>query len=794
MDITPLPVFFLLSLICFCKSDDRITPAKPLSPGDKLISQGGIFALGFFSLTNSTADLYIGIWYNKIPELTYVWVANRDNPITSTSPGNLVLTDNSDLVLSDSKGRSLWTAMNNITSGTVGTAAILLDSGNLVVRLPNGTDIWQSFQHPTDTILPNMPLPLSKIDDLYTRLIAWRGPNDPATSDYSMGGDSSSDLQVVIWNGTRPYWRRAAWDGALVTALYQSSTGFIMTQTIVDRGGEFYMTFTVSDGSPSMRMMLDYTGMFKFLAWNNNSLSWEVFIERPSPRCERYAFCGPFGYCDATETVPICNCLSGFEPDGVNFSRGCMRKEDLKCGNGDSFLTLRGMKTPDKFLYVRNRSFDQCAAECSRNCLCTAYAYANLKNGSTTVEQSRCLIWTGELVDTAKFHDGSGENLYLRLPSSTVDKESNVLKIVLPVMVSLLILLCVCLAWICKSRGKWRIKEIQNKHTRQHSKDSKSSELENADIELPPICFKDIVTATDNFSDYNLLGKGGFGKVYKGLLGDGKEVAVKRLSKGSGQGANEFRNEVVLIAKLQHRNLVRLIGYCTHEDEKLLVYEYLPNKSLDAFLFDATRNFVLDWPTRFKVIKGIARGLLYLHQDSRLTIIHRDLKPSNILLDAQMNPKISDFGMARIFGGNEQQANTIRVVGTYGYMSPEYAMEGSFSVKSDTYSFGVLLLEIAWSLWKDGNARELVDSSILENCPLHGVLRCIHIGLLCVQDHPNARPLMSSTVFMLENETAQLPTPKEPVYFRQRNYETEDQRDNLGISVNNMTITIPEGR
>ncbi|VAH37150.1 unnamed protein product [Triticum turgidum subsp. durum] len=793
--MTPLPVFVLLSLVCFCKSDDRLTPAKPLNAGDKLVSSGGVFALGFFTPANSTADSYIGIWYNKIPERTYVWVANRDNPIKNGSSGKLVVSSNSDLVLSDSQGHTLWTTTNNFTSATTGTAAILLDPGNLVIRLPNGTGIWQSFHYPTDTALPDMVLPLSTNDGILRRLVAWRGPDDPASSDYSMGGDSSSDLQVVIWNGTRPYWRRSAWDGSLVSALYQSITGFIVTETIVDRGGELYMTFTVSEGSPSMRMMLDYKGTFKFLVWNSNSSSWEAFIEHPSPICERYAYCGPFGYCDATETVPKCNCLSGFEPDGVNFSKGCRRKEDLKCGKDNNFSTLRGMKTPDKFLYVKNRSFDQCTEECSRNCSCSAYAYANLKNerayanlknGSGDADQSRCLIWLGGLVDTGKFHDGGGENLYLRLASSTVDKESNVLKIILPIVAGLLILASICLVWICKSRGKRRIKEIKNKHTRQHLQNSKLNELENESIDLPYICFEDIVTAIDNFSDYKMLGKGGFGKVYKGLLeGGGKEVAVKRLSKSSGQGADEFRNEVVLIAKLQHRNLVRLLGYCTHEDEKLSIYEYLPNKSLDAFLFDATRNSVLDWLTRFKVIKGIARGLLYLHQDSR------------------------------IFEGNEQQANTIRVVGTCGYMSPEYAMEGSSSVKSDTYSFGVLLLEIvsgskissshfmtdftnliayAWSLWKDGNARELVDSSIVENCPLHEVLRCIHIGLLCVQDNPSARPLMSSTVFMLENETAPLPTPKEPLYFRQRYDEVEDQRDTMGITLNKMTITVQEGR
>jgi hypothetical protein len=348
-----------------------------------------------------------------------VWVANRDHSITSGSPGKLVLTNNSDLALSDSKGGTLWTTKNNITAGATGTAAILLDSGNLVIRLPNGTDIWQSFHYPTDTILPSMPLPLSTNDHLYTRLVAWSGPDDPTTSNYSMGGDSSSDLQVIIWNGTRPYWRRSAWDGALVSALYQSSTGFIVSQTIVNRGGSFYLTFTVSDGSPNMRIMLHYTGMFKFLTWNSNSSSWEVFIEQPNLSCDSYAYCGPFGYCDGTETVPKCNCFSGFEPDGVNFSQGCRRKEELECGGGDSFLTLSGMKTPDKFVYVRNRSFDQCAEECSRSCSCSAYAYANQKNGSATVDQSRCLIWLGELIDAGKFRDGSGENLYLRLAGSS---------------------------------------------------------------------------------------------------------------------------------------------------------------------------------------------------------------------------------------------------------------------------------------------------------------------------------------------------------------------------------------
>ncbi|KAI3753821.1 hypothetical protein L2E82_25885 [Cichorium intybus] len=212
-------------------------------------------------------------------------------------------------------------------------------------------------------------------------------------------------------------------------------------------------------------------------------------------------------------------------------------------------------------------------------------------------------------------------------------------------------------------------------------------------LELPLFSFSTIATATDSFSPNNIIGEGGFGAVYKGML-EGLEIAVKRLSKTSSQGLDEFKNEVICISKLQHRNLVKLLGCSIQEDEKLLIYEYMSNGSLDSCIFDKARSMLLDWTARLNIINGIARGLLYLHQDSRLRIIHRDLKASNVLLDPDMNPKISDFGIARSFGGNETQANTERVVGTYGYMSPEYALDGVFSIKSDVFSFGVLVLEI----------------------------------------------------------------------------------------------------
>lgn len=811
-----IPILILLISRSLCQqSSDQLTQANPLSPGDVLISKDGAFALGFFSAGNYNKSLYVGIWYNKVPEHTVVWVANRDSPVIAPSRAKLAITGKPELGLSDSQGRIRWTTTNSAAAGGADAFAVLLNSGNFVLQTPTGETIWQSFDYPTDTLLPTMRLLLNHKGQVPTRIISWKSPDDPSTGNFSYGIDPNWNLQFFTWYGTLPYSRSNALnDASMSSGMYLSNGASIVYQAIVDTGNRLYYIYTVSEGSPYTRIWLDYTGKMRTQSWNSNTSSWMLVFERPHSSCDLYAQCGPFGYCDSTGDVPTCRCPEGFEPiDGVNYSRGCRRKEALRCGKEDSFVTLPAMKVPDKFLYLRNRSFDQCAAECSRNCSCVAYAYDTLSLGDSNGDTSRCLVWTGDLIDMEKasFHG----NLYLRIAGSPVKKKkkSHLTKILLPIIAFVLPLTFTALVWTCKRRGRRQKKKVQKRVMLEYLRSP--DEMGDKNIEFPFISFEDIAAATDHFSDSNMLGKGGFGKVYKGVLGGTKEVAVKRLSKGSVQGMEEFKNEAVLIAKLQHKNLVKLIGCCIYEDERLLVYEYLPNKSLDYFLFDSSKKSVLQWTTRFKIIQGVARGIMYLHQDSRLTIIHRDLKTSNILLDKEMSPKISDFGMARIFFGKQLQANTNRVVGTYGYMAPEYAMEGSFSVKSDTYSFGVILLEIvsglkissphllmdfpnliayAWNLWKDGKSEQMVDSFVVEsNCPLDEVSRCVQIGLLCVQDDPGSRPVMAVVVFMLENRTTPLPTPKQPSYFAQRGYKPRKAGDHREVSTD-MSLTALEAR
>ncbi|ONI18610.1 hypothetical protein PRUPE_3G226500 [Prunus persica] len=319
----------------------------------------------------------------------------------------------------------------------------------------------------------------------------------------------------------------------------------------------------------------------------------------------------------------------------------------------------------------------------------------------------------------------------------------------------------------------------------------------------------DIPDATDNFSNANKLGQGAYGPVYKGKFVGDQEIAVKRLSRASRQGLQEFKNEVVLIAKLQHRNLVRLKGFCIEGEEKNLLYEYMPNQSLDFYIFDHTKSMVLNWEMRFNIILGIARGLLYHHQDSRLRIVHRDLKTSNILLDEEMNPKISDFGLARIVGGKE----------TDGYMSSEYALGGTFSIKSYVYSFGVILLEIisgtentgfyqsqqtfslisyAWKLWTENKALELMDKTLDDSCNKSQFIKCVNcvnFGLLCVQEDPVERPAMSNVLTMLDSEIAISPTPKQPAFLLRRgNNSRTASSSTKPETIPEITTSLEEGR
>ncbi|XP_022550413.1 cysteine-rich receptor-like protein kinase 44 [Brassica napus] len=386
---------------------------------------------------------------------------------------------------------------------------------------------------------------------------------------------------------------------------------------------------------------------------------------------------------------------------------------------------------------------------------------------------------------------------------------SSTVKIVVPVLVVASLLILAVVGYVLYRRRK------------KNNKDSLREtyqELDTAEVEALSSLkfeFRVIQVATSDFSEESKLGEGGFGPVYKGKLQNGEEIAVKRLALSSGQGEEEFKNEVLLLSKLQHRNLVKLLGFCLKGEERLLIYEFVPNSSLDHFIFevakqDHTLSLKASWSTRYSIIENIARGILYLHEDSRLKIIHRDLKPSNILLDYQMNPKISDFGMARLFESDDQTQGltTSRVMGTYGYMAPEYIARGRLSVKTDVYSYGIMVLEIicgrknnsfqpsgvalhAWTNWRGDRALDIVDSVITENVSRNEVMKCINIGLLCVQESVTRRPNMNSVVHWLKSNSVTLPVPSTPAYVV---HSESGEASRVSQSTVNVSITELEPR
>ncbi|XP_031270055.1 probable LRR receptor-like serine/threonine-protein kinase At1g56140 [Pistacia vera] len=303
--------------------------------------------------------------------------------------------------------------------------------------------------------------------------------------------------------------------------------------------------------------------------------------------------------------------------------------------------------------------------------------------------------------------------------------------------------------------------------------------------------YAELRSATKDFNPSNKLGEGGFGPVYKGVLSDGRIIAVKQLSLGSHQGKNQFINEIASITAVQHRNLVKLYGCCIEGTRHLLVYEYHENNSLDKVLF-GNRRFHLNWPTRFKICLGTAKGLAYLHEDSKPKIVHRDVKASNILLDTELCPKISDFGLAKLFDDKKTHINT-GVAGTIGYLAPEYAMLGHLTSKADVFSFGVVALEIisgrasshtnldgekiyllewAWSLHESNQSLGLVDPTLIE-FDENEALRVIAVGLLCTQASPMSRPPMSRVVNMLTGDLEIGDVTLKPSYLTDWNFNDE---------------------
>ncbi|KAK1415624.1 hypothetical protein QVD17_31407 [Tagetes erecta] len=804
-------ITFIFLILATCRSADTINVHQNISDGATIVSANARFELGFFSPGNSN-NRYLGIWYKNVSPQTVAGVANRETPLKDNS-GVVKLDNQGSLTLVNASGRVIWSSNSSVYGTNINLVAQLLDTGNLVLKNGNITDsdsyIWQSFDYPGDTLLEGMKLGKNFISGRETFLTSWRSADDPSPGEYTLRLSTVEGKyqQLYIMRSTNTVTRIGPYNGLTLSGRTEFTHVpvelMFNINMIVNKDKMFFST--TWDTAYMFNTIVTPAGKVENSWFKYPKAEWIMFSTLPVDYCDNYGVCGPYGRCN-TITAPYCGCLKGFELETSrnNDTSVCRRSIDLDCGTEEGFLRFSSIKLPDteNAVFIRNMSLLDCEVACKKNCSCTAYT-----NPNTTPGGAGCLLWYGGLIDV-RVYPMNGQDLYVRLAASELSRLNSSFHEKKRVVMVVTLLISVVLTLL------GFILALYIKRKRKKSSDARSN-IQMGSADVPLFGLSKISRATNDFSVDNKLGEGGFGPVYKGVLEEGQEIAVKRLSKSSQQGLDEFKNEVICIAKLQHRNLVKLLGYCIQGDEKMLIYEYMPNKSLDSFLFDESRKSLLDWPQRFHIIHGVARGLLYLHQDSRLKVVHRDLKAGNILLDHHMYPKISDFGLARMFKEDENEAKTKRLVGTLGYISPEYAAKGLYSVKSDIFSFGVLVLEIvcgkknrgfvhennddnllgyAWRLYKEGKSIDLIDECLHTSYSACEVLRSVHVGLLCVQDRVADRPNASTMVAMLGGE-GPLPSPKKPAFFFQQSESNHSSSfPLLPSSVNGVTLSQVDGR
>ncbi|KAI3805175.1 hypothetical protein L1987_27303 [Smallanthus sonchifolius] len=772
MEAHSIPTLFFIAVILWlsdCAALDTITANQEIKDSDTLVSEKGMFELGFFSPGKSN-NRYLGIWYKNISNGTVVWVANRETPITDKS-GMLKLSSQGNLVILSGGKSKVWSSNSSVSMRSNDTAVMvqLLDTGNLVVwnKNKNSTKqnvIWQSFDYPGDTYLPGMKLGKDLETGLQRFMTSWKSPEDPSVGAYCNIVDTNGYPQTLEWQGQVLQARLGPWNGLGFSGFPIEKENQIYSLEFVINEKEIYHKYELKS-SIVLRVVLTWDGKTLLLHWIERLKDWVVYADIIVDSCARFSLCGPYGICSINKHPP-CTCMHGFEPrnpeqwEASDWVSGCIRKKPLNCGNVDGFWKLAGVKVPDtrRSWYNVSMTLGECEMTCRSNCSCTGYASLDIRNGG-----SGCLIWFDELIDTREYD--ANQDIYVRMAASEleghVDSQSdfNEKKIIVIVVLltSSAVPLLLVVAFTCrKIKKRPHVKGQGNRYVL----DEKNTSLQMEHVEdLQLFSLAEVARSTDNFSLSNKLGEGGFGPVYKGVLEGGREIAVKRLSQTSQQGLDEFKNEVICISKLQHRNLVKLLGYCIHKNELILIYEYMTNKSLDFFLFDETRTLMLNWPQRFHIIHG-----------------------------------------------HDATSKTKKVVGTHGYISPEYALYGCFSIKSDVFSFGVMVLEIisgkrnrefshgehkdnllghAWRLYKDGRSNELISGSLQATCVISEVLRSMHVALLCVQHNAEDRPTMLSVVLMLVSDGA-LPDPKHPAFFTQQSYHELESFP----SINQCTMTL----
>uniref|UniRef100_A0A0D6R0F5 Receptor-like serine/threonine-protein kinase n=1 Tax=Araucaria cunninghamii TaxID=56994 RepID=A0A0D6R0F5_ARACU len=781
-----VPVAYLCATLCFLSAAHGTSHDVSLSPSQAPIavatgstsktilrSEGGDFGLKFRPMGTSFLLAIVYMFYNE----TAVWSANR-NRLVSPNATLFVSTENN-LTLRDVDGTVVW------STNVRGASNMTLDTnGNLIIFDGSGRVLWQSFDNPTDTLIPGQIVRagtflVSSVSDSNISESAYKAGVLPGGAGFFVNVPEFYPYGILEFNPLRENAREA------LVSLYNSSCnhtiidfsdglklswkqeGKITEECRRETGGStggFSITLSSnsSEGFRYIRMEPDGNLRLYLQTPSRLLIEKDFFVDFFTDICRLPNYCGPYGICEQPGAQCTCPVSEKYFSRPNQTLAGCKPIKEIKCNSSHTMVELRGVDYfPSRYLAPLNVSLDRCKALCLANCSCVAAFYWQSSGSCFHYEELLSMRASSDQTQLGflKVEDDSGlskrKKRFWKQPGNVVG-------------VCLGVALCAVLIYFVIPRPK---KGQQNPRSAKPEDDD--GFLKSLPVLPPRFTFAELKVITNDFS--KKLGSGGFGSVYEGALWDGTLVAVKQLEDTS-QGYTEFRTEIATLGSLSHVNLVRLRGFCAEESHHLLVYDYMANRSMDGWLFSKDVNRVLNWATRLGIAVDTARGLAFLHEESRECIVHLDVKPENILLDDEFRAKLSDFGLSKLIDRTQQSRVLTGMRGTPGYLAPEWLMETGVSSKSDIYSFGIVLLEMVSGRrcvdltapadecylpaatirkFEEGTLMEIVDPYLIEAYGRDGIVEeevrsVVAVGLWCIQEDPARRPKASTVSRMLE--------------------------------------------
>ncbi|CAM8964111.1 unnamed protein product [Rhodiola kirilowii] len=706
-----------------------------------LVSNSSTFALGFKVTSDTTLFLLVVI---HMDSSTVVWTANRGTPVQTS---DRFMFDEDGNAYLENEGSVVW---KPDTNGVVASAIELHDSGNLALVGPDGNYIWQSFRHPTDTLLSNQEFSEGM------KLVS-----DPSSSNLNFSLEIKSG-DMALYSGFQTpqrYWTMGKENRKTVNKIGGEVTLATLdgnSWKFFDRNKTFLWQFIFSAStSPNTTsaVVLGNDGLITFSYLVTSAVASSTKI--PSNPCGTPEPCDPYNVCSSNNK---CRCPSGLTRYNckTGITSPCKAPQGsielVDAGEGLDYFAL-GYVGPS----MEKTDLHRCKDACLRNCSCLALFFRN--------SSRECFMFD----QIGSFQESGTPSLssFIKISSSlaspgAVKGNSRIIYVVIIAIGTVVIIIGLIFGAFSFIRMKQ--KEDSESMLEAFEEDTFLDSLSGMPTRFT---YRDLEIATNNFSIK--LGQGGFGSVYKGKLPDGSQIAVKKLE-GIGQGKKEFRSEVCIIGSIRHIHLVKLRGFCTEGTHRLLAYEYMANGSLERWIFKKREGFLLDWETRFNIALGTAKGLAYLHEDCDSKIVHCDIKPENVLLDENFHAKVSDFGLAKLMTREQSHVfTTLR--GTRGYLAPEWITNYAISEKSDVYSYGMVLLEImggrknfdptmssekshfptfAFKMLEQGTLLNIFDPQLLLSQNDERVTIALKVALWCIQDDMQLRPSMSKVVQMLE--------------------------------------------